>query len=190
MPDLHDWGTGKAPKSPHPFPKDYRPKWHVGPRTLDDLLQRAGPYADATKAYVEWGAVQAWLMRVWPNPALTAASISGATASLSVLLTSKAIEHETGWPQLSDRSGKPALYDLSADAQCETRRIAAEVYALWESAGRPYLDPPRIKDAYRWLVACVRSGSIPPVLTIGEVTAIPARSPAKPHILDMHKENT
>lgn len=169
MPDLHDYGTGEAPKPPRSFPPDRKPKWHVEPCTLDDLLQRAGPYAEATKLHVEWGAVTVWLMKVSPNPALAAAFITEEAASLSVLLTRKAVEHEAGWPQLSDRAVTPALYDMPDDAQSIARRTAAEVYAIWEAAGRPYLDTGRCKDAYRFLVACVRSGSIPEVLTIGHV---------------------
>ena len=179
MPDPHDWGTGEAPKPTRSFPADPRPKWHVEPRTLDDLLKRAGPYAEATKLHVEWGAIAAWHMSGNADEALAAAFIPGKVASLSVLLTRQAVEHEAGWPQLSDRHVTPALYDLPGDAQGIARRMAAEAYALWEAAGRPYLDTPRFKDAYRWLVACVRSGSIPPVLTIGDVPPLAARRPAK-----------
>lgn len=169
MADLHDWGTGEAPKPPRSFPADPRPKWHVEPLTLDDLLQRAGPYADGTKAHVEWGAVLIWLMKEWPIPALANAFIPDEAANVSVLLSRQAIEHEAGWPQLSDRAVTPALYDLPEDAQGIARRMAAEVYALWEAAGRPHLDTRRIKDAFRFLVACIRSGSISPQRTIGDV---------------------
>lgn len=177
MPDLHDWGTGDAPKPSRSFPADPRPKWHVEPRTLDDLLQRAGPYADGTKAHVEWGAITAWHMNGNANAALASALIPGDIASLTVLLTRQAIEHEAGWPQLSDRAVTPALYDLPEDAQGIARRMAGEVYALWEGAGRPYLNAARFKDAYRFLVACVRSGSIPDVLTIGVVPPLPVAQP-------------
>lgn len=177
MPELPDWGTGEAPTPSRSFPADPRPKWHVEPRTLADLLQRAGPYADATKAHVEWGAVTAWHMNGYANQALAAAFISGEAASLSVLLTRQAIEHEAGWPQLSDRRVTPALYDLAEDAQGIARRMAAEVYALWEAADRPHLNAARFKDAYRWLIACVRSGSIPDVLTIGNVPPLPVAQP-------------
>ncbi len=169
MPDPHDWGTGEAPKPPRSFPADPRPKWHVEPRTLDDLLQRAGPYADVTKAHVEWGAVSLWLMKVWPNPALAAALIPEEAASIAVLLTRQAIEHEAGWLRLSDRAVTPALYDLPEDAQGIARRMAAEVYTLWEAAERPFLDTEACKMAFRFLVACIRSGSIPPLRTIGDV---------------------
>jgi hypothetical protein len=164
--NLDDRGTGSAPRPPRP---DYEPKWHIEPQTLDDLMKRAGPYAEAAKAFVEWGAVSNWLTKVWPNPALAAALIPDEAANLSVLLTRKAVEHETGWPQLSDRAVTPALYDLPDDAQGIARRMAVEVHALWGAAGRPYLDTRRFKDAFRWLVACIRSGSIPPVPTIGDV---------------------
>lgn len=169
MADLHDWGTGEAPKPPRSFPADTRPKWHVEPRTLDDLMQRAGPYAEGTKAHVEWGAVLTWMMKAWPHPALAAAGLTGEAVSLAVLLTRKAVKHEAGWPRLSNRAATPALYDLPNDAQIIARRMAAEVYAIWKAAGRPYFDTRRVKDAYRFLIACVRSGSIPPVLTIGHV---------------------
>ncbi len=113
-------------------------------------------------------------MKDWPNPALASAFIPDEAAGLAVLLSRQAIEHEAGWPQLSDRAVIPALYDLPEDAQGIARRMAAEVHALWEVAGRPYLNSDRFKDAYRWLVACVRSGSIPPVLTIGHVPPLNA----------------
>lgn len=171
MSNPDDRGTGSAPKPSRP---DYEPKWHTEPQTLDDLMKRAGPYADATKAFVEWGAVSLWLVKVWPNAALAAAMIPDEAANLSVLLTRQAVERETGWPQLSDRAVTPALYNLPDDAQAIARRMAAEVHALWEAAGRPYLDSSRCKDAFRFLVACIRSGSIPPVPTIGDV---PPRNP-------------
>lgn len=166
MPSLDDRGAGEPPRPPRP---DYEPKWHTEPQTLDDLMKRAGSYADATKAFVEWGAVSLWLMKVSPNPALAAAFIPEEAASLSVLLTRQAVEQEAGWPQLSDRAATPALYDLPDDAQAVARRMAAEVHALWEAAGRPYLDARRFKDAFRFLVACIRSGSIPPLRSIGDV---------------------
>jgi hypothetical protein len=179
MPDPHDWGTGEAPTPPRSFPADPRPKWHVEPTTLDDLLQRAGPYADATKAHVEWGAVETWMMKGNADQALAAAFIPGHAANLSVFLSRQAIEREAGWPHLSDRAATPAFYDLAEDAQCIARRMATEVYSLWESAGRPHLNAPRFKDAHRYLVACVRKGTIPPVLTMGHVPSLPAPAPAK-----------
>lgn len=178
MPDLHDWGTGEAPKPSRSFPADPRPKWHVEPRTLDDLLQRAGPYADGTKAHVEWGAVTAWMMNGQADEAIASVFMPGEAANLSVFLSRQAIEHEAGWPQLSERCVTPALYDLAEDAQGIARRMAGEVYALWEAAGRPYLNTARFKDAFRFLVACVRSGSIHDLLTIGDVPPLPARTPA------------
>lgn len=169
MPDLHDWGTGQAPTPPRKFPPDPRPKWHVEPRTFDDLLQRAGQYADATKAHVEWGAIETWIMKGAANAALASGFIPCGAASLSVLLTREAVEHDAGWPQLSTSRATPALYDLTDDAQRIARSMAAQVYALWEASGRPYLNTARFKDAYRFLVACVRKGTIPPVLNIGNV---------------------
>lgn len=172
MDDLHDWGTGEAPKPPRSFPADTRPRWHVEPRTFDELLQRAGRYADATRAHVEWGAVTAWLMSGKADAVLAAANIPSGAASLSVLLTRKAIEHDAGWPQISDLAVAPAIYDLPEDAQAIARRMAVEVHALWEAAGRPNLDTRRIKDAFRFLVACIRFGSISPQRTIGDVPQI------------------
>lgn len=187
MSDLHDWGTGEAPKPPRSFPADPRPKWHVEPRTFDDLLQRAGPYANGTKAHVEWGAITTWMMKAWPHPVLAAAQLTGEAANLAVLLSRQAIEHEAGWPQLSDRAAPP-LYDLPEDAQGIARRMAGEVHAIWEAEGRPYLDTSRFKDAYRWLIACVRKGTILPVLTIGEVPPLPA--PASSKFIRSPKETT
>ncbi|MEZ0494920.1 hypothetical protein [Sphingomonas sp. IW22] len=103
------------------------------------------------------------------NDALAAAFLPGEAASLSVILTRAAEEQEAGWPKLSDRSVTPAIYDLPEEARGIARRMAAEVHALWEAAGRPYLDTRRVKDAFRFLVACIRSGSIPPQRTIGDV---------------------
>jgi hypothetical protein len=179
MPDLHDRGTGEAPKPSRLFPADTRPKWHIDPTTLDDLLQRAGPYADATKAHVEWGAVTSWMMKGSSTPAVASASIPSEAGNLSVFLTRQAVEHEAGWPPLSDRAVAPALYDLPEDAQSIARRMAADIHALWEAAGRPYLNADAYKMAHRYLVACVRKGTIPPVLTIGYVPPLSAPAPAK-----------
>lgn len=166
MPEPHDWGTGEAPRPPRP---DYKPKWHIEPQTLDDLCQRAGPYADAARIHVEWGAVTVWFMSGKADLALAAALIPGQAASLSVLLTRAAEEREAGWPQLSGRAVTPALYDLPDDAQVIARRLAGDVHALWEAAGRPHLNANACKMAHRFLVACIRAGSIPPQRTIGDV---------------------
>ena len=167
MADLHDYGTGEAPKPPRP---DYVPKVHVFPQTLDELMQRAGPYADAAKAHVEWSAVSVWLMKVSPNPALAAAFITEEAASLSVLLTRHAAEHEANWPKLSDNPVSPALYDLPEDAQNISRHTAASIFKLWEDAGRPHLKADDYRFAFQYLVAAIRKGIIPPVPTIGDVS--------------------
>jgi hypothetical protein len=187
MPDLHDWGTGEAPKSPRP---DYVPKVHLFPQTLDDLMQRAGPYADGAKAHLEYTAVSTWLMKDWPNPALATAFISDKAAGLSVLLSRQAIEHEAGWPKLSDNPVPPALYDLPEDAQRIARRMAGEIHALWEAAGRPYLRADDYKFAFQYLAACVLEGIIPSLPSLGTLPVITPRARAKPHILDTFKENT
>ncbi len=103
------------------------------------------------------------------NAALASAFIPCSAASLSALLIREAVEHDAGWPQLSNDRATPALYDLPDDAQRIARNMAAQVFALWEAAGRPYLNSARFNDAYRYLVACVRKGTIPPVLNIGHV---------------------
>jgi len=169
MADLHDWGTGEAPKPPRSFPPDRRPKWRAEPNTLDDLLQRAGPYADAAKAYVEWGAITIWLMKAEADKPLQAAGLSFAVANLSVFLTRAADEREAGWPNLTGLTGTPALYGYTQPSQCEARRSAAEVRDIWRANGSPHLNAKQVKWAFQYLVACIRSGVIPPQPTIGEV---------------------
>ncbi len=185
MPDLHDWGTGGAPKPSRP---DYEPKVRLIPTTLDDLMNRAGPYADAAKAHLEYTAVSAWLMKD-AGKALAAAFIAVEVAHLSVLLTKQALEHEAGWPKLTDQAA-PALYDLPEDAQGIARRMAGDIHVLWEAAGRPYLRANDCKFAFQYLAAAVRKGIIPPIPTLGDVDPIPSGKPAKPHILDLFKETT
>ena len=58
MSNPDDRGTGSAPWPSRP---DYVPKVAIVPQTLDDLMQRAGPYADVVKAHLEWGGVTVWL---------------------------------------------------------------------------------------------------------------------------------
>ncbi|MGK6322298.1 hypothetical protein ACMGDM_04365 [Sphingomonas sp. DT-51] len=170
MPDLHDYGMGEAPKPPRSFPPDRRPRgWTVVPETLPDLMVRAGPYADAAKAHLEWSAVTAWLMKDG-DKALAAAFIPVQAANLSVLLARHAAEHEANWPKLSDNPVPPALYDLPEDAQVIARRMAYDIYDLWEAAGRPYLRASDFKFAFQYLVAAIRKGIIPPVPTIGDVS--------------------
>ncbi len=188
MADLHNWGTGEAPKPPRSFPKDHRPAgWRVFPETLDDLMQRAGPYGEAAKAHLEWSGIAVWLMKDG-DKALAAAFIPVEAANLSVLLTRKAVEHEGGWPNLSGIAAQPALYDLPDDAQQIARRMASDIHALWQDAGRPYLRANDCKFAFQYLTAAIRKGIIPPVSTMGDVDPVPAAKPAKPHILDMFKE--
>jgi hypothetical protein len=185
MTDLHDWGTGGAPKPSRP---DYKPKVPLFPQTLDDLMKRAGSYADAAKAHVEYTAVSTWLMKA--DDPLAAACIPVQAGNLSVLLVRQALEHETGWPSLSDNPVPPPLYDLPEDAQRIARRMAGDIHALWEAAGRPYLRADDCKFAFQYLAAAIRKGIIPPIPTLGAVDPVPAAKPAKPHILDMFKETT
>ena len=186
MSDPHDWGTGEAPKPSRP---DYVPKVRLIPTTLDDLMNRAARYADAAKAHLEWSAVLVWLMKDGDD-ALAAAFIPVEAANLSVLLTRAAAEHEAGWPKLSDNPVTPPLYDLPEDAQGIARRMAGDIHALWEAAGRPYLRASDCKFAFQYLAAAIRKGIIPPIPTLGEVDPIPAAKPARPHILDTLKETT
>lgn len=179
-----DRGSGQAPSRPR---SDYIPKVRLIPTTLDDLMNRAGPYADAVKAHVEYTAVSTWLMKA--DDPLAAAFIPVEAGNLSVLLTRQALEHEAGWPKLSADTAPP-LYDLPEDAQGIARRIAGDIHALWEAAGRPYLRANDCKFAFQYLAAAIRKGIIPPIPTLSEVDPVPAAKPARPHILDMPKENT
>ena len=181
-----DRGSGQGPATPRPA---YVPKVPLVPRTLTDLMQRAGPYAEGAKAHLEWSAILVWLMKDG-DKALAAAFIPVEAANLSVLLTRHAAEHEARWPSLSDNPVLPALYDLPADAQQIARRMAADIHTLWEAAGRPYLRSSDCKFAFQYLAAAIRKGIIPPVSTIGDVDPIPPSKPAKPHILNMFKDNT
>lgn len=187
MADLHDYGTGEAPKPPHSYPVDRRPKWHVTPTTLDDLMQRAGPYAHAAKAHVEWSAVTVWLMKEGDG-AVVAAGLPVRVANLSVLLTREAEEHAAGWPRHSGPCVTPAIYGYSTDSQCEARYSAAQVRSIWEANGRPYLRPSDCKFAFQYLAACIRNGIIPPLPTMGDVEPSSPAKPAPPHILNMFKE--
>lgn len=179
-----DRGSGQAPSCPR---SDYTPKVRLIPTTLNDLMNRAGDYADAVKAHVEYTAVSTWLMKA--DAPLAAACIPVEAGNLSVLLTRQALEHEAGWPKLTSNA-PPPLYDLPEDAQGIARRMAGDIHALWEAAGRPYLKADDCKFAFQYLAAAVRKGIIPPIPTLGEVDPIPAAKPARPHILDMLKETT
>lgn len=184
MADLHDWGTGEAPQPTRP---NYVPKVRLVPHTLDDLMQRAGPYSDAAKAHVEWSAVTVWLMKEG-HTALTHTDLPPAVANLSVILTKEAEEHATGWPRLSGSAVTPAIYGYSPDSQCEARRSAAQARSIWEANGRPYLRASDCKFAFQYLVACIRKSIIPPVRSMGDIDPNPPAIPAKPHALNMFKE--
>lgn len=181
-----DRGTGDAPRPSRP---DYVPKVALVPQTLDDLMQRAGPYADAAKSYVEWGAISAWLMQPNCEPHLQAAELPVRVANLSVILTRDADEHAAGWPRLSGPAATPAIYGYSPDSQCEARCSAAQVRSIWEANGRPYLRASDCKFAFQYLAACIRNGIIPPLPTMGDVEPSSPAKPAPPHILNMFKEN-
>jgi hypothetical protein len=91
-----DRGNGQAPVSPR---SNYVPKVPLFPQNLDDLMQRAGPYADAVKAEVEWSAVTVWFMKD-ADKALASAFIPIEAASLTIVLVREAVLKETGWPSL------------------------------------------------------------------------------------------
>jgi hypothetical protein len=181
-----DRGTGSAPRPTRP---DYVPKVAIVPQTLDDLMQRAGPYADAVKAHLEWGAVTVWLMKATYGDQLEAAALPVRIANLSVLLTREAEEHAAGWPRLSGPAVTPAIYGYSPDSQCEARYSAAQVRSIWQANGRPYLRAKDCKFAFQYLAACIRNGVIPPIPTLGDVEPSSPAKPAPPHILNMFKEN-
>lgn len=184
---MHERGTGEAPRPTRP---DYIPKVHIVPQTLDDLMQRAGPYDRAVKAHVEWSAVSVWLMKADRAAQLEAAGLPVTVANLSVLLIREVEEYGAGWPRLSGPAVTPALYGYSADSQLEARRSAAQVRSIWEAHGRPYVRPSDCKFAFQYLAACIRKGIIPAIPTMGDVVPTPSAKPAKPHILNMFKENT
>lgn len=187
MADLHDKGTGSAPRPSRP---DYVPKVAIVPQTLDDLMQRAGPYADAVKAHLEWSAVTVWLMKADCGEQLEAASLPVPVACLSVLLTREADEHAAGWPRLSGPAVTPAIYGYSPDSQCEARRSAAQARSMWEADGRPYLRANDCKLAFQHLAACIRSGIIPPQATMGDVELTPATEQPLPFMARLLKETT
>ncbi|MHA6721887.1 hypothetical protein [Sphingomonas sp. RS2018] len=150
-------------------------------------MNRAGDYADAAKVHLEYSAVSTWLMKT--DDPLNAAFIPVEAGNLSVLLTRQALEHEAGWPKLTDQA-PPPLYDLPEDAQGIARRMAGDIHAFWEAAGRPYLRANDCKFAFQYLAAAVRKGIIPPIPTLGEVDPVPVAKPARPHILNTFKETT
>ncbi len=186
MANRDDYGTGSAPKPSRP---DYVPKVAIVPQTLDDLMQRAGPYGDAVKAHLEWGGVNAWLMSADCRDQLETASLPVPVACLSVILTREAEEHAAGWPRLSGPAVTPAIYGYSPDSQCEARCSAAQARSIWQAIGRPYLRASDCKFAFQYLAACIRSGVIPPVPSMGDVEPSSPAKPAPPHILNMFKEN-
>ncbi|WP_140419341.1 hypothetical protein [Sphingobium sp. Z007] len=144
------------------YPPDYQPKCSIEPTDLDDLCNRAGPYAAAAKAEVEWGAITKWLMdgSAGYQAAIEAADIPGRVASLSVLIVSKARKIDAGWPHPSGKVETAALYNYSADAQSEAQRTAEDIYRMWDAAGRPHVDAERCKFTYRLLVAAAERGLI------------------------------
>ncbi len=185
MAGLDDRGTGEAPKPPR---SDYIPKVHLVPQTLDDLMQRAGPYADAVKVHLEWSAVTVWMMKE-EYGVLAVSDLPSEVASLSVVLTKEAEEHAAGWPRLSGPGAIPALHGYCPDSQYESRRCAAEARSIWEANGRPYLRASDCKFGFQYLAACIRNGIIPPIPTMGDVEPSSPPKPAPPHILNMFKEN-
>ncbi|MEC3950837.1 hypothetical protein [Sphingobium sp. HWE2-09] len=133
------------------------------PKDLSSLQERAGPYADMVTVAIEWSAVGIWLMKEYPSQRLIDAGIDGRIASLSVVLVQEASHHEAGWPTRDGSPVSPALYDLSGDCQQEARRTAEEVHALWNAAGRPFLDAKRCRDYFWELGERIRNGLLAPI---------------------------
>lgn len=133
------------------------------PKDLASLQERAGPYADMVTVAIEWSAINVWLMKEYPNQRLIDAGIDDRIASLSVQLVREAGKHEAGWPTRNGSPVSPALYDLSDDCQQEARRTADEVHAVWNAAGRPFLDAKRCRDHFWELGERIRNGLLAPI---------------------------
>ena len=160
-----DLNTGEILRGKALWADKHRSRYKPEPTDLADLMERAGPMADAVRHEVEWGAISFWLMggHDTSHPALAASEISNGSASFAVGIVWEALLHENGWPVLSGEAVIPLLYSFTENAQSEARQVAAKVYELWEQADRPHVDAVRCKQAFQCLTSAVRKGLIDPL---------------------------
>jgi hypothetical protein len=91
-------------------------------------------------------------MNVPPQSALTNPSPVVTTA---VHLVQEYDRIRFGWPTHDGREPPPArLTSLSPEVQAEALRVAAETLSDWRRAGRPLLEPHRVRSVYQYLVSC------------------------------------
>jgi len=89
------------------------------------------------------------------SPPVAALSNPPAVASTAVRMAKEYDRSRFAYPR-NDGGDWPApvLDRLSPDVREEALRVASETLSDWRAAGRPHLEPHRIKASYQYLIAC------------------------------------
>jgi len=124
----------------------------IYPRTLNELRSFCRDFGKPAARVAEWSCVTIWLMN---GPPAAALSNPPAVVNTAVRMVQEYDRIRFGWPR---HDGKPwpipALDLLSPEVREEALRVAAETLCDWRQAGRPHLEPHRIKSVYQYLIAC------------------------------------
>jgi hypothetical protein len=91
-------------------------------------------------------------MNVPPQAALSNPS---PVVNTAVHLVREYDRYRFGWPTHNGKEWPPSRLDLlSPDVREEALRVAADTLSDWRRAGRPFLEPHRIRTTYQYLVSC------------------------------------
>ena len=122
------------------------------PLTLNELRKFSRDFGRPAARVAEWHCVTVWLMNVPPAALL---SNPPHVVNTAVQLVQEHDRVRFGWPTHDGRELPTArLSSLSPEVQEEALRVAAETLCDWRRAGRPHLQPLRIKSVYQYLVSC------------------------------------
>lgn len=141
-------------------------RYNPGSRTMTDVMEEAGTYADTIAAFA-----LATCARTWACGSLT--SKGQATCHPAVVIRFAMDLHIAQiWRDagISNGSNRPCgsdmdrlvLDNLKSDDRRELELVVSETLAEWEAAGAPGLDTNAMQTALRYLQGHIWKGDLPP----------------------------
>jgi hypothetical protein len=122
------------------------------PRNLKELRKHSREFGKAVLRDVEWSCVTVWLLNQSSDAELRNPPQVVRTV---VLMVREYDRFRFNYPRHDGSEARfPTLEYLSSDTRQEALRVAAETLLDWRKAGRPHLDPKRIRAAYQHLISC------------------------------------
>lgn len=151
---LPELAPASSPYNEH-GPRSTYVRYNYWAETLDDLPSRCGAHGEAAIAYVRYGAIRTWLMRLYPD--YSPLTHSYRQAEDAARLVGDEDLYRLGCPTTNGKRRSSVLDGLNLDDRCQAIRTAMDTIADHERAGSPGLSGPalakRCKDAQQFINA-------------------------------------